>query len=169
MRYKEIFIKQGIGATKSKRWPKTSCLKNIDNKTSAAVIRRKGVKMKIEIKQQQKTSYDPNLASEEFITMQLNKAVKERLTLGTLNGNQGFISFWFRVDKSTNTIQTKGALVFKDREIAEEDFNLNKKILDSARDALYIYAVGAYFIIHLGAEQHVVKTVLLHAEGLETF
>lgn len=125
--------------------------------------------MKIEIKQKQKTSYDTNLASEEFITMQLNKAVKERLTLGTLNGNQGFISLWFRVDKGTNTIQTKGALVFENRECAEEDFSLNKRLLDSAKDALYIYAVGAYFIIHVGAEQHAVKTVLLHAEGLETF
>lgn len=125
--------------------------------------------MEIEIKQQQKTSYDPNLASEEFITMHLNKAIKERLTLGTLNGNQGFISLWFRVDKSTNTIQTKGAFVSENREFAEKDFSLNKRLLDSARNALYIYAVGAYFIIHLGAEQHAVKTVLLHAEGLETF
>lgn len=125
--------------------------------------------MKIEIKQQQKTSYDPNLASEEFITMQLNKAVKERLALDTLNGNQGFISLWFRVNKDTNTIETKGALVFENREIAEEDFSLNKRLLDKARNALYIYAVGAYFIIHVGAEQHAVKTVLLQAEGLETF
>lgn len=125
--------------------------------------------MKIEIKQQQKTSYDPNLASEEFITMQLNKAVKERLALDTLNGNQGFISLWFRVNKDTNTIESKGALVFENREIAEEDFSLNKQLLDNVRNALYIYAVGAYFIINVGAEQHAVKTVLLQAEGLETF
>lgn len=125
--------------------------------------------MKIEIKQQQKTSYDPNLASEEFITMQLNKAVKERLALDTLNGNQGFISLWFRVNKDTNKIETKGALVFENRETAEEDFSFNKLILDNVRNALYIYAVGAYFIIHVGAEQHAVKTVLLQAEGLETF
>lgn len=125
--------------------------------------------MKIEIKQQQKTSYDPNLASEKFITMQLNKAVKERLALGTLNGNQGFISLWFRVNKDKDTIETKGALVFENRKFAEEDFSLNKQLLDSAKNALYIYAVGAYFIIHVGAEQHAVKTVLLHAEGFETF
>ena len=125
--------------------------------------------MKIEIKQQQKTSYNPNLASEEFVTAQLNKAIKERLALGTLNEEQGFISLWFRVNKDTNTIQTKGALVFNNREIAEEDFNLNKNILDFARNALYIYAVGAYFITHDGIEHRTVKTVLLHAEGLETF
>lgn len=125
--------------------------------------------MKIEIKQQQKTSYDPNIATEEFITMQLNKAVKERVALGTLNGNQGYISLWFRVDKDTNTIQTKGALVFENRELAEEDFSLNKRLLDGARNALYIYAVGVYFLIHVGAEQHAVKNALIHAEGLETF
>lgn len=126
--------------------------------------------MKIEIKQQQqKISYDPNIATEEFITMQLNKAVKERLALGTLNGNQGYISLWFRVNKDTNTIQTKGALVFENRELAEEDFSLNKRLLDGARNALYIYAVGVYFLIHVGAEQHAVKSALIHAEGLETF
>lgn len=124
--------------------------------------------MVINIKQQQKISYNPRLASEKFIKEQLTKAVDKKFALGMPNINQGFISLWFRVDKETGLIKTKGALIFANREYAEEDFELNKQILDSARCALYIYAVGSFSIRHVTPGHHVVKTVLLHAEGLET-
>lgn len=125
--------------------------------------------MEIKIKQKQKPTYNRNLVTEEYITAQLADAVDKRLSLGALPANEGFVSLWFRANKGESIINTKGSLMFDARECAEADFELNKSILGTASNALYIYAVGAYFIIKGAEKQHTVRTVLLHAEGLETF
>lgn len=125
--------------------------------------------MEIKITQKQKPTYNRNLVTEEYITAQLADAVDKRFALDALPTNEGFVSLWFRADKGKSIIATKGSLIFNDREFAEADFELNKSTLGIASNALYIYAVGAYFIIKDEEKHRTVKTVLLHAEGIETF
>lgn len=125
--------------------------------------------MEIKITQKQKPTYNRNLVTEEYITAQLADAVNKRFALGILPANEGFVSLWFRANKGESIINTKGSLMFDAREFAEADFELNKSVLGTASNALYIYAVGAYFIIEDEEKHRTVKTILLHAEGLETF
>lgn len=125
--------------------------------------------MKIEIKQQQRPTYNPDLADEAFITAQLTEAVERRFNCGIIPSEQGFVSLCYRVDKDTNKVGTNGALMFTEQTIAYSDLEVNKKLFNTKRNSIYIYAVGAYFIIEDTKDHHIVKTVLLHAEGLETF
>ena len=125
--------------------------------------------MEIKITQRKKPTYNRNLATEDYITAQLADAVDKRVKSGTLSGKQGFVSLWFRADKATSTIRANGALMFPDRTTAEDDFQVNKLIFGIKRDSLYIYAVGAYFVIEDAEDNYIVRAVLLHAEGLETF
>ena len=125
--------------------------------------------MKIKIKQKQKTTYNHNLVAEDYITAQIADAVDKRAALGTLPANEGFVSLWYRANKGESIINTKGSVMFVTRESAEADFELNKSVLDNASNAIYIYAVGAYFIIEDAEKHRTVRAVLLHAEGLETF
>ena len=125
--------------------------------------------MEIKITQKQKPTYNRNLVTEDYITAQLAAAVDKRFALGTLPANEGFISLWYRANKGENIIKTKGALISVAREYAEADFRLNKSIFGNVSNTLYIYAVGAYFIIEDAEKHRTVKTVLLHAEGVETF
>lgn len=137
--------------------------------SNAHAIKGKGNKMEIKIKQQQRPTYNRNLVDEDYITARMADAVEKRFKCGTIPSEQGFVSLWYRADKNTSKIAANGALMFTERTITESDLEVNKKIFNSKGNSLYVYAVGAYFIIEDTKDHYIVKTVLLNAEGYETF